>query len=443
MYAPASVAPTQSKLGEIRSLSIFSALGIGTLAWLVFSYGYIEDDAFIHLEFARSLSEGRGFSFNGLVVNGDTAPLWVMLLATVHSSGLGWIVSAKLLGGVGVIIALSGVWRVASDISGSTKRAQSLPILAVLLTALNPYFVHWSFSGMESVSALGVSLWALWAVFSAATPSWSRLAIGALLLSIAPLLRPELLLLSGVAGCALLYKAWRMPGVQSQRMLFMVFFAILMALPTVLWSAYAFEALGSIMPSTNAAKRGGALLPVAEKLASVYLVGFAGTIALLPFVAKRLRGPGVPALVWTLLLWPTACVVFYLVDHTAVQTRYCLLSMPSLTIAVLWLLEESAPAAWLRGATAAMAALCLLVVAAIVYPHVSNKVKLVKSVSTAAAYIRDNVPPDAPIAAGNHPLGRGSRCSLLYRRRFSGSRRRPCLQLPHAVRGLESSAFRL
>jgi hypothetical protein len=133
-------------------------------------------------------------------------------------------------------------------------------------------------------------------------------------------------------------------------------------------------------------------------LASVYLVGFAGTIALLPFVAKRLRGPGVPALVWTLLLWPTACVVFYLVDHTAVQTRYCLLSMPSLTIAVLWLLEESAPAAWLRGATAAMAALCLLVVAAIVYPHVSNKVKLVKSVSTAAAYIRDNVPPDAPIA---------------------------------------------
>src|SRR5262245_43731533 len=27
-----------------------------TVAWFVFSYGYIEDDAFIHLEFARSVA---------------------------------------------------------------------------------------------------------------------------------------------------------------------------------------------------------------------------------------------------------------------------------------------------------------------------------------------------------------------------------------------------
>jgi hypothetical protein len=64
-------------------------------------------------------------------------------------------------------------------------------------------------------------------------------------------------------------------------------------------------------------------------------MGFATTIALLPFVAKRSLKPGVPAIIWVLLLWPMACVVFYIAEHTAVQTRYCVQSMPSLTIAAL------------------------------------------------------------------------------------------------------------
>ena len=90
----------------------FSAsLAIAAVFWFFFSYGYVEDDAFIHLEFARSLAEGSGFSFNGKVVNGDTAPLWVVLLAAVHSIGVGWIGAAKILGCIGVLVAASGVWR--------------------------------------------------------------------------------------------------------------------------------------------------------------------------------------------------------------------------------------------------------------------------------------------------------------------------------------------
>src|ERR1700730_3554089 len=57
---------------------------IWCLLWFIHSWGYWEDDSFIHLEFARSLASGHGFSFNGAVVYGDTSPLWVFLLVAAH-----------------------------------------------------------------------------------------------------------------------------------------------------------------------------------------------------------------------------------------------------------------------------------------------------------------------------------------------------------------------
>jgi hypothetical protein len=398
MHAYASVASTHPRTETLWTACLCFFLTAAALIWLVFSYGYIEDDAFIHLEFARSIAQGHGFSFNGQQVNGDTAPLWVVLLVAIQSMGFTWMAAAKFLGGVGVLVALSGVWRIASDIAGAAPQQRYLPIAALVLTAVNPYFVHWSFSGMESVTALGVSLWAIWAVFSSRPPTWNRLATGAGLLAVAPLLRPELLLLSAVAGTVLLYRAWHMPAVSGRRVLAVAALAMVMALPTVLWSAYALKTFGSIIPNTNAAKRGGDLLTVAAKLASVYLLGFGGTIAVLPFVAKRLFKSVVPPAVWALLLWPIACAAFYIADHTAVQTRYCLLSMPSLTIATLWLLGQSARRDWTVSIVAGMTVLELALFVMMVYPHVSNKVKLVKTIAITAAYIRDHVPPGAPVA---------------------------------------------
>ena len=53
--------------------------------WFIHAWHYWEDDAYIHLEFARNVAAGHGFAFNGRVVAGDTAPLWVLLLAGVHA----------------------------------------------------------------------------------------------------------------------------------------------------------------------------------------------------------------------------------------------------------------------------------------------------------------------------------------------------------------------
>ena len=60
---------------RIASALLLALTLLWCLYWFVHSWHYWEDDAFIHLEFARSLAAGRGFAFNGRVVAGDTAPL--------------------------------------------------------------------------------------------------------------------------------------------------------------------------------------------------------------------------------------------------------------------------------------------------------------------------------------------------------------------------------
>src|ERR1700704_2241029 len=138
MHAYASLAPTHSRTETLWTACLCFFLTAAALVWLVFSYGYIEDDAYIHLEFARSIAEGHGFSFNGRQVNGDTAPLWVVFLVAIHPIGFTWMAAAKFLCGTGVLTALSGVWRVASDIAGAAPPQSYLPIAALVLTAVNP-----------------------------------------------------------------------------------------------------------------------------------------------------------------------------------------------------------------------------------------------------------------------------------------------------------------
>src|SRR5207249_2556866 len=46
--------------------------------------GFPLDDSWIHLQFARNIAEGAGFSYNpGVPVAGSTAPLWTLLFAAL------------------------------------------------------------------------------------------------------------------------------------------------------------------------------------------------------------------------------------------------------------------------------------------------------------------------------------------------------------------------
>jgi hypothetical protein len=394
--------PAPSASAWLRSATMIELLGLGllVLAWAWFSYGYVEDDAFIHLEFARSVADGQGFAFAATVTNGDTAPLWVLFITLIHAFHVEWVASAKLACAVGLALAASGAWRLASDLPRERPAHDLLPLAAVATTLLNPYFVHWSFSGMEATAALGLSFWVVWAVFlDKLTPR--RALFAATLLALGPLLRPELLVFAALVAPVLLWRFWRAHLAESRafRLGFSATLAILMMLPVCLWCGYALHAFGSVVPNTNLAKRGGAIGAIALRLIPVYAMGFPVTLLLLP-VACALGVPRrqTPGAIWALLLWPTACIAFYLANHTMVQTRYCLLSMPTMSVAVLWLLGRVAAPRQLAAAAAAMLLASLFVVVSIVVPHVRNKEELREKMSAVSTFIRNNVPPREPVA---------------------------------------------
>jgi hypothetical protein len=375
------------------------ALGALVALWVYFSYGYIEDDAFIHLEFARSVASDQGFAFGAKVTNGDTSPLWVLFLAFIHSLAVGWIASAKIACAAGLAFAVTGIWRLTSDLPGEQPAHRLLPLAAIAVTVLNPYFVHWSFSGMEVTAALGLSLWAVWAVMLG-EPTGGRLLSGAVLLGLGPLLRPELLVFAALLGPLLLWRFWRGQADRPvQRVLGSAGLAVLMVIPVAIWCGYALHAFGSVIPNTNIAKRGGATAEILARLVQVYAMGFSVTLLLLPLALVRgVRGPRVPAVIWVLLAWPAACVAFYVVNHTLVQTRYCLLSMPSMSIAVLWLLGRI-PRPRLFAVTAgAMLIASLLVVVAIVVPHVRNKEQMSERTAAVSNFVRDHIPRGERVA---------------------------------------------
>lgn len=385
------------------SVLVFSAI-VSALAiiWCVSSYGYVEDDAYIHLDYARSLAEGDGFTFNGVRANGDTAPLWVLLLYVPHALGLDWVASAKLLCGLGCAATVVAIVSLLQELpprraGGDGRRVLLLAVLAV--TLLNPYFVLWSFSGMEVVTAIGVSLWIIRGAF-VGQATWPRLLSTAMLVAIAPLLRPELLLLDAVAGPAVLWRAWQL----RQRQLLLagvsgvVALTVLMGLPLAVWAAYALREFGVVVPNTNLAKQGGSIAQLAPRLAAVYLAAFPVTLMLVPFIARPSVLHRIPAAIWVLLLWPLACILFYLADHTVVQTRYCLLSMPCLSIAVLWLLRNSGRDRWFHGAAVAMVAVSSLSTVLAVVPLVSNKADGARAFTALSAYLHDRVPRNEPVA---------------------------------------------
>jgi hypothetical protein len=272
-------------------------------------------------------------------------------------------------------------------------------VAALAVTVVNPYFVHWSFSGMESVTALGLSFWAIRAVFLGPA-TLVRGMCAALALAVGPLFRPEFLLLDALAGPVLVLRYWRSCAGQSiaHRASTVALLALIMMLPLAAWCVYAHATFGSVMPNTNLAKRGGPLRDLAPRLLSVYSLGFPVTLAVLPFaVFKCRRHWQARSAVTLLFLWPLACSAFYLADHTLVQTRYCLLSMPSMTIGVLWLVATCRPAIF-KGTVLTMLLASFCTIGWMVVPHVANKKDYSQVISRASAFIREHIPAQDPVA---------------------------------------------
>jgi hypothetical protein len=423
----------QSRAARIAS-ALLLALGLLWCAyWFVHSWHYWEDDAYIHLEFARSLAAGRGFAFNGRVVAGDSAPLWVFLLAATHSLVPGWLVAGKLLTLLAAAPLLAGCYafarRLASSMIPSRLDAALFPAALLLLIVANPYFCYWAFSGMESVAASGLAFCAVLAATRRQPTPWSFLA-ASLFAGIAPLLRPEMFFLSALLVLPLFGQWRRLPGNPSSpsKLTALVAGLFLAAAPLTLWSLYSLHAFGQMLPNTNAAKRAAPADSVVRHLLSIYAAGFplilcglaAGVLYLLlrPSAVRRslhnaiaaafrypagsasaasLQSPGLPLAGWIFLLWPLIATLFYIANHTYVQTRYILVTAPGLTLVILGLALSLSPRTGrILYLAALVAALAVSVVDA--RPFVRNRAIDCQITQDLALYIRDRLPPGAPVA---------------------------------------------
>jgi hypothetical protein len=419
---PAAISHNRSTI--VNAMILALAL-VWCACWFVHAWHYWEDDAYIHLEFARSLAAGRGFAFNGHVVAGDTAPLWVFLFVAMHALTPDWLIGGKVLTILGAILGLSGAYAFARRLAASMLPAFAgvtyLPAALVLLIVANPYFCYWSFSGMEPIAASGLACFAVLAATRTEPTAKSFLA-GCLLAGIAPLMRPEMLFLSALLALPLLGQ-WRRLPVCPTKPATISAGLLLLAGPLAAWSLYSLRAFGHLIPNTNAAKRAAASDSVVHRLLNIYslglpviLLGLLAGILCLVLRPSSARGSirvaitealarssepaqpnSLPLAGWIFILWPSIATVFYIANHTYVQTRYILVTAPSLTIVIL----IAAMAAFPRAARALYLAALLWGVAfsvVIVRPFLRNKAINCDVTRDLALYIHDRIPSDAPVA---------------------------------------------
>jgi hypothetical protein len=394
-----------------RSLVALSVL-IAVL-WFLAARGYWEDDAYIHLEFARSLATGHGFSFNYHVVYGDTSPLWVWLLVAFHFVIPSWLAAGKALTACAAIFTLSGVFAYARSLVRRWFHPQAAATFAatmLLVFVLNPYFGYWAFSGMEALAAVGLVCWAC-VLLAPRHLSWQRALIAATLAGLAPLLRPEMCFFTLLVGLLLFQRIRNMHSSLTTRIDALIAALILLVAPAISWGFYAFHVFGSVLPNTNAAKRAGPADSILARLTHLYVFGYpaavAGCLLLLLWLAIYLikRRPAdastsplttLHAGGWSIFIWTAINCLFYIANHTFVQTRYIFVTAPLLTIAVLAIAAIRWPAVYK----------CLLTLAVLfgaitsvtsTRPSVHNKVISDAIYADLAGYMRA-LPPGAPVA---------------------------------------------
>ena len=202
--------------------------------------GFPLDDSWIHLQFARNLAAGAGFSYNpGTPVAGSTAPLWTLLLgagAVVASASLA---TAKVLG-VAATLAAALVTRRAA-LAWGARRNVAL-VAAIAFGWMGP--VAWgALSGME------VPLAALLVAAALLAHARDRLLASAVCAALAILARPEALLLVPFLVAA--------RPLTLRRVAVFALVTTAVAAPAVLFSL---STAGTPYPATAAAKVEGGLV---------------------------------------------------------------------------------------------------------------------------------------------------------------------------------------
>lgn len=110
---------------------------------------------------------------------------------------------------ISCVAALSALELVAMKLAPRSVASRLFAAMVVLLLAINSYFVLWFLSGMETLMAIAFGLWIIWAA-SIASVNWTNFWLGCFLSGLAPLLRPEFVILDLIVAPFLIFRALRL-----------------------------------------------------------------------------------------------------------------------------------------------------------------------------------------------------------------------------------------
>lgn len=390
-------------------------LALGLLLALALMWplrGYITDDTYIHLQYAKNLAAGKGFVFNpGESVYGSTSPLWVALIADGIALGLDGLRVAKVLG------AAATLWSIVLflQLLRRDMRMPELRAFGVVAWSCHAWMMRWSVSGMETPLAVALVL-AGFVAFTEGRQWGARPVRTGALWALAALTRPEAVFLLVLWGIFLIIDTDSRAGLRR---------LVYGAMPPLViyggWLLFARLTFGTFWPNTLEAKVAGGegwayfaeqLLRQAQIVGATDAALAGALVAALVFGGRRLwpdRWQAQRLLPW---VWITALPVLYTMRGVPVLSRYLLPLMPILA----WLAWRAVERWWSgdapraedrRGAALLGLGLLLLSVVPNLMVYQQKVVPQVESLSAGmrgslipwGRWLRANTPPGAMVAA--------------------------------------------
>ena len=373
---PGAAAPTES-IGSWRAHHRLALLLVVFLALLHVApfLGYLTDDTFIHLQFAKNLVSGHGFSFvPGNSTYGDTSPGWLFLLTAAGRATPGsgdtpadaavmppLAVIAKAWGTVCLVFSVIFVARLGRTLGWRPAFALG----AAALLAAHAWSARWALSGMETPLATLLVTLALGAVARFLIERKGTFLAG-FLLGLATLARPECWLLLILATGAIAYGSGSNRG---KRVLAALGGAILGAGP---WLLAAWAWFHQSFPNTSAAKAGAPFDPplmLSALRASLRIFISADALPLgVLVVTVALAGPsiwkGLPRerrAFWLLVLgWPVVLTAALAAGGVQVVSRYLVPAVPSVLLVGVASLQWATRSLGARRGMAALLSLLVL-----------------------------------------------------------------------------------
>ena len=310
--------------------------------------GYLTDDTFIHLQYARNLALGHGLVFNpGERVYGCTSPLWATLIADGMALHLDGLKVARVLGACATLASI-GLFL---QLMRRTVATASIRAAATVAWASNAWMLRWSVSGMESPLAVALIL-AGFVAFTEGQQWGSRPVRTGALWALAALTRPEAVLLLVLWGVFLIIDTENRAGLR--RLVFGVVSPILIYGS---WLVFSRAYFGTFWPETLAAKAAGGeglAFHAANLWRQVKIVGAtdgalaAVLLAALAFGGRRVWPRHIAAQRLVPWAWLVGVPALYVARGVPVLSRYLLPLLPVLA----WLAWRAAERWWIGDAGA-------------------------------------------------------------------------------------------